>query len=363
MKNLIEQNKEIESQIKKYCVENSILKSNHFINEITVDGVIIKNNLLSGKKKSWKDIRDSLITPDFVPFRRGYVNNLTGQGGVGKSMFTLQLSIIHILNERIEHGRDVNVLFWSCEDLYEDIADRFKVICEEILKLTLSDIEYVNERLTVIDGDSNVFKTLDKDKKVSKEFKEFEESSKNFDLIILDPLVRFFSACGLDENNNVDANSFMSPFVEMASSNKQTIIFVSHSSKGSINIRGAQGFVDAFRYSVSIHKFEEVLLDDENRIVRDLRTNEILYREIAEKRHLREIRIFKDNSNIAGFIKMNKDQFVINSGNYSSLTVKIFEKEKHYIDSDEDYYFPENRFILPSVLEDEEFDRNINDIY
>ncbi|MDK2063317.1 AAA family ATPase [Aliarcobacter butzleri] len=346
-------------EILNYCKENNLIKDNGFLEEY-LEGLNInpKNNLLTGKRKSWQDIRDSLITPDFCPFRRGYVNNISSVGGIGKSALTLQTAIIHILNEKYEHGRDIKVLFWSNEDSFEDIADRFKMICNEILFLPLSDIEYVNDRLTVLDGDSNIFPFFEGEKnyrKVSESFKKFKQAAEQFDLIILDPLLSFYSSSELDENNNSEAKMFMFLLTSWTFETKKTIIVISHSAKGSVNIRGAQGFLDAFRYSISIHRYEEPLMDESKKtIIKDLRTGEILYKETPELKHLREIRILKDNGNIAEFIRVNKEQFKLSFNNPRIFSLQIFPKSFEY--QKVDYEVPEKRFVIQKPEEVDEFD-------
>jgi hypothetical protein len=354
--------KDHEEEILKYCVENNLIKENGFIQE-HIKGLNLKpkNNLLSGKRKSWNDVRNSLITPDFVPFRRFYVNNISSAGGIGKSALTLQTSILHILNEKYEYGRDVKVLFWSSEDMFEDVADRFFMICDEVLSLSKNDIEYVNERLTVIDGDSEIFSFIEGEKnfkKVSKNFVDFKKACENFDLIVLDPLLAFYSNSELDENNNSEAKMFMFLLTIWCFESRKTIIVVSHSAKGSVNVRGAQSFLDAFRFSISLHRFEEPLKDDEDRVIKDLRTGEIIYEEIADKSHLREIRILKDNSNISEFIKENQNQFKLNyRNNYKIFEIQVFPKRKRSLESD--YVLPERRFIIPQRLVDLEEEQDL----
>lgn len=358
--------KDQEAEILNYCIENKLIKENGFIQEHLQNlDLRVKNNLLSGKRKSWNDIRDSLITPDFCPFRRFYVNNISANGGVGKSFLTLIIAILHILNERYEYDRDVKVLFWSSEDMFEDISDRFLMICEDVLGLSKNDIDYVNQRLTIIDGDSKIFSFIEGEKnfkKVSKNFEAFKKACVNFDLIILDPLLAFYSNSELDENNNSEAKMFMFLLTNWAFEDKKTFIVVSHSAKGSVNIRGAQSFLDAFRYSISLHRFEEPMLDEEGKVVKDLRTNEIIYKEIEEKSHLREVRILKDNSNICNFIKVNQEMFKLsNFNNYKIFEIQIFPESKTY--EKIDYVIPEKRFIIPKRLDDIESSLEITNAY
>jgi hypothetical protein len=345
-------------EILNYCRENNLIKDNGFIDDYLQElNIIPKNNLISGKRKNWKDIRDSLITPDFCPFRRGYVNNISSVGGIGKSALTLQVSILHILNEKYEHGRDVKVLFWSNEDSFEDIADRFKMICNEVLFLSKTDIEYVNERLTILDGDSNIFPFFEGEKnfrKVSKSFEKFKKAVANFDLIILDPLLSFYSSSELDENNNTEAKMFMFLLTSWIFETKKTLIVISHSAKGTTNVRGAQGFLDAFRYSISIHRYEEPVFDEEGKQVKDLRTGEILYKETPELKHLREIRILKDNGNISEFIRVNKEQFNLCYQNPRMFSLQIFPKT--FENQRVDYQIPEKRFVIQRPEEDDMFD-------
>jgi hypothetical protein len=341
-------------EIIEYCKENNIIKDNGFIEDFISElNINPKNNLLSGKRKSWEDIRNSLITPDFCPFRRSYVNNISSVGGIGKSALTLQVAILHILNEKYEYDREVKVLFWTNEDTFEDVADRFQMICNEVLELAKSDIEYVNERLTIIDGDSEIFPFIEGEKnfrKISKNFQNFKKATEKFDLIILDPLLSFYSSSELDENNNSEAKMFMFLLTSWAFETKKTFIVISHSAKGSVNIRGAQGFLDAFRYSISLHRYEEPILDSDDKVVKDLRTGETLYKEVAGLKHLREIRILKDNGNVAEYIRVNKEQYQLcyNSPKIFSVQVFPFKHESQ----EEEYNVPEKRFVIPRRIKE-----------
>ena len=358
--------KEQEQEILKYCIKNNLIKENGFIQDhINNLNLKPKNNLLSGKRKSWNDVRDSLITPDFVPFRRYYVNNISANGGVGKSFLTLQTSILHILNEKYEYDRNVNVLFWSSEDMFEDIADRFYMICNDVLKLSKNDIDFINERLTILDGDSEIFSFIEGEKnfkKISNNFKTFKNACSNFDLIILDPLLAFYSNSELDENNNSEAKMFMFLLTNWCFETKKTIIVVSHSAKGSVNVRGAQSFLDAFRFSISLHKFEEPLVDSNGDVVKDLRTNEIIYQEMPDKSHMREVRILKDNSNISEFIKINKEQFNLSyTNNFKIFEIQVFPV--HKIQEEINYKIPEKRFVSPRRIEDIQSRLEITSVY
>lgn len=342
-------------EILDYCKKNNLIKENGFLLE-HLNGLELnpKNNLLSGKRKTWNDVRDSLITPDFCPFRRGYLNNVSSPGGVGKSFFTLQVVILHILSEKYEHKKDVKVLFWSNEDSFEEVSDRFQMICNDVLKLSKSDIEYVNERITIIDGDSSIFAFIEGDRnyrKVSDNFKKFKKATANFDLIVLDPLLSFYSNSELDENNNSEAKMFMILLTNWCFEFRKTIIVVSHSAKATTNVRGAQGFLDAFRYSISLHKYEEPLLDENDKVVKDIRTGETLYVEIKGKTHLREIRILKDNGNVSQFININREQFDLSYNNPRMFSIQLFPRV-FGLQKEKIYELPAERFVIPRKIEE-----------
>ena len=97
---------------------------------------------------------------------------------------------------------------------------------------------------------------------------------KDYDVIILDPLIAMF---GADENNNGYARKFINLFTRWATKEEKTIIFIHHGTKNSSQSRGASAFVDAVRlvYRVEIIKNDtgEMVEDDMRWILLDKDNN------------------------------------------------------------------------------------------
>jgi hypothetical protein len=103
---------------------------------------------------------------------------------------------------------------------------------------------------------------------------QFKRMLKNYDVIILDPLIAMF---GADENNNAYARKFINLFTRWVTKEKKTIIFIHHGTKNSSQSMGASAFVDAVRlvYRVEVIKNEksEMQEDDMRWIILDKDNN------------------------------------------------------------------------------------------
>jgi replicative DNA helicase len=102
---------------------------------------------------------------------------------------------------------------------------------------------------------------------VNSKFYQFKRALKNYDVIILDPLIAMF---GADENNNAHARKFINLFTRWATKENKTIIFIHHGTKNSSQSRGASAFVDAVRlvYRVEHIKNEAgEVVEDESRFI------------------------------------------------------------------------------------------------
>jgi len=98
---------------------------------------------------------------------------------------------------------------------------------------------------------------------------------KDFDFIILDPLIAFF---GGDENNNSQAREFMNLLTEWADKEDKAILLVHHNNKSTTGgIRGASAFVDAVRLQYQLfypsELDEESLIPNNYRIIKIIKDN------------------------------------------------------------------------------------------
>ncbi len=309
MKNII--NKEL---LQKIAEDNQLseaqINSINASKKLNIARVVDLTNI---KIKSIKEVEADLICTKFLPLRRNFLNNICAKGGVGKTTIALEVAIITILEEK-HNNRNFNVLFWASEDSESDITDRFNIICNDILKLSKEDREYVLKNLTIIDIETDIPTFLDKEFgkgkiKRTEDYNSFIEFIEPFDLVILDPLLAFYSVCGLDENNNAEAKQFMLLFTSLSQKLKKTFLMIAHTAKHEEGIRGASAFRDAFRLSYSISKYQKKILDEDNKEVKDQNGNCVMKDDSALS-HLREVKIIKDNSSVELYLRAFKRFFI-----------------------------------------------------
>jgi len=196
---------------------------------------------------SFIEAKDSdFITKDFIPVPKKTVTIFSAGGGTGKTSLLLQLSM-HYLHE----NPNEKAFCWLSEDplgltkhrLNRVISGLYPKGNETLHRLILS------EDLT--------FPTLleiNRTMSVNPLFYKMKFMLKDFNLIILDPLIAFF---GGDENNNAQAKLFMQLFTKWAAEEDKTIIFIHHSTKNTSQSRGASAFVDAARAVYEIEKIKD----------------------------------------------------------------------------------------------------------
>lgn len=336
MKNII--NKEL---LQKIAEDNGLSEAQ--INSINASkklNIARVVDLTNTKIKSIKEVEADLICTKFLPLRRNFLNNICAKGGVGKTTIALEVAIITILEEKHNYNRSFNVLFWASEDSESDITDRFNIICNDILKLSKEDREYVLKNLTIIDIETDIPTFLDKEFgkgkiKRTEDYNSFIEFIEPFDLVILDPLLAFYSVCGLDENNNAEAKQFMMLFTSLSQKLKKTFLMIAHTAKHEEGIRGASAFRDAFRLSYSISKYQTKILDEDKKEVKDQNGNCVM-KDNALLSHLREVKIIKDNSSVELYLRASKKFFIfVYEDCYSIFRVQIFKnKSKHELDKE-----------------------------
>lgn len=349
MKNII--NKEL---LQKIAEDNQLseaqINSINASKKLNIARVVDLTNI---KIKSIKEVEADLICTKFLPLRRNFLNNICAKGGVGKTTIALEVAIITILEEK-HNNRNFNVLFWASEDSESDITDRFNIICNDILKLSKEDREYVLKNLTIIDIETDIPTFLDKEFgkgkiKRTEDYNSFIEFIEPFDFIILDPLLAFYSVCGLDENNNAEAKQFMLLFTSLSQKLKKTFLMIAHTAKHEEGIRGASAFRDAFRLSYSISKYQKKILDEDNKEVKDQNGNCVMKDDSALS-HLREVKIIKDNSSVELYLRAFKRFFIfVYEDCYSIFKVQIFkQKSKLELDKEadsDDCYLTHNQKI------------------
>jgi replicative DNA helicase len=208
------------------------------------------------------------ICKSWLPFPKNTVSLVTAGGGVGKSFLLLQAAMHMIRDEKLK------VFMWLSEDALSLSKYRSEMIASSILG---SSVEAFTKNLHIAGADSETIHFLEESRAgvtVSSKFYQFKRMLKNYDVIILDPLIAMF---GADENNNAHARKFINLFTRWATKEKKTIIFIHHGTKNSSQSRGASAFVDAVRlvYRVEVIKNEkgEIQEDDMRWIILDKDNN------------------------------------------------------------------------------------------
>jgi len=201
------------------------------------------------------------ICKSWLPFPKDTVSLVTAGGGVGKSFLLLQAAIRMIRDEKLK------VFMWLSEDALSLSKYRSEMIASNILE---SDISMFSKSLHIAGADSETIHFLEESRagvSVSSKFYQFKRMLKNYDVIILDPLIAMF---GADENNNAHARKFINLFTRWATKEKKTIIFIHHGTKNSSQSRGASAFVDAVRL---VYRVEHIkndkgeTLEEQNRYI------------------------------------------------------------------------------------------------
>ena len=208
------------------------------------------------------------IGKNWLPFPKRTVSLVTAGGGVGKSFLLLQAAL------RIIDENNSKVFMWLSEDPVELSKYRYEMIVNKVLK---SDMDKYKNNLDIAGSDSETTHFLEENRNkvnVSGLFYQFKAMLKDYDVIILDPLIAMF---GGDENNNAHAKQFINLFARWATVENKTIIFIHHGTKNTAQSRGASAFVDAVRLVYQV----EIIKDKEDNQIED---------------HMRLITLAKDNN-------------------------------------------------------------------
>lgn len=281
------------SEIKKLSVRRKLqdfasqLQRNSNLDESSNDEIfnfikdreeeIRQNGIVTINKTSILDIKES--EPEFfcktwLPIPKGTISILSAPGGTGKTWLICQIAMRIVMEDK-----NTKVFLWLSEDLDGIVKNRMNSICTDILNTNFDD-KFKNIDTT------NTFPTplLEKSKgtvKMSSRFNQIKAELKDYDVIVLDPLLAFY---GGDENDNSQARLFMQPFMNWASATNKSIIFLHHSSKSIVQnatnrTRGAGAFIDAARVCYEMNK----IYKQDNQTLND------------DKAHLRDIKLSKDN--------------------------------------------------------------------
>jgi len=175
------------------------------------------------------------------------------------------------------------VFAWLSEDPDFATKKRAEKILNEIL-INHNDTKYfdinhsIYNNFCYLGSETRPFHLIEydyKNKKINPLFYKLKHTLREFDFIMLDPLIAFF---GGDENNNSQAREFMNLLTEWADKEDKAILVVHHNNKSVTGgIRGASAFVDAVRLQYQLYLpselNEENLLPNNYRIVKVIKDN------------------------------------------------------------------------------------------
>lgn len=177
----------------------------------------------------------------WLPIPKSTLSMIVAPGGTGKTWISLQLAI-RIASE--DAGK--RVFLWLSEDPEGTIKSRYDAIVEKIL---IGDHSAAAAQIDISTEDPVLLLEMKgRSVAVSSRFYTLRRELREYDVIIIDPLLAFF---GGDENDNSQARVFMQPFLNWARSENKAIVFLHHSRKGdpgtASRARGAGAIVDAVR--------------------------------------------------------------------------------------------------------------------
>jgi len=206
---------------------------------------IEKNTPNSFNLSSFREVEDKeieFILKYFLPIPKKAVTLLSARGGAGKSWLVLQLALKYL-----HENPDSKVFAWLSEDpLFTTKARAKKILNDVLIKQDNNVNNYLNFKY--LGSETRPFHFVEynyKNKQINPLFYKLKNTLKDFDFIILDPLIAFF---GGDENNNSQAREFMNLLTEWADKENKAILVVHHNNKSTTGgIRGASAFVDAVR--------------------------------------------------------------------------------------------------------------------
>ncbi|MBL3519496.1 AAA family ATPase [Arcobacter lanthieri] len=239
----------------------------------------ITNNIFTINKNCILDIEEKepeFYLKNWLPIPLGTITIISAQGGTGKTWIVVQLALKFVLE-----NPNKKAFLWLSEDLESIVKHRMYSVCNDILDTKL-DNRFKNIHTT----DTSPEPLLERDKgvyKMSYRFEQLKAELKDYDLIVLDPLLAFY---GADENDNSQARLFMQPFMNWCKETNKSVVFLHHSNKPTgdsilSKTRGAGAFVDASRVCYEVNK---VYQKDKKSF--DLDLNSL---------HLRDIKLSKDN--------------------------------------------------------------------
>lgn len=251
---------------------------------------------------------------NILPIQDKEINIISAKGGSGKSYTTAYLML------ELANKHNLKCFGWFSEDAAGTTKKRINSL-SKLHNLPIQNITIIGKENRALQ-----FVSLNNRKlEINSLFYGLKKQLKEFDVIILDPLIAFF---GADENSNADARYFMNLLNEWCEKDNKTIILIHHHSKGdSGTARGAGAFVDACRIHYTLdYKYvdkEKKAIDDNLRILKIEKTNHF-----SGKREY-EIKLFESRGGYQPELAIEKSpaQKVQKTRNDFASMPKMFDDE------------------------------------
>lgn len=199
------------------------------------------------------------ILPGFL---NGTVGSIVSMGGLGKTMFTLQLAIQkscqHIWFDFIKNENEEKILYLSAEDHEIVLKSRIYNICKD---LPYFQLEKISKNFHLINPLIGKCPNL-----LNKEwYGKIKKICEGFSLVIFDTLRRFHDG---DENSSSEMNYLISLLEGIASDLNCCVLFLHHVNKGlssntenQQSTRGSSVLVDNIRWQAYLSHLNSDELD------------------------------------------------------------------------------------------------------
>lgn len=181
---------------------------------------------------------------EVLPIQEKEITMISGSGGGGKSFLVLYIGI---LLRMTHHHR---VFAFLSEDNVNNTKYRLEILREKHPQIKGIDIDIWGK-----ESRPQAFLKINRDQSYSptEYWYKFKSKFKNYDTIILDPLIAFI---GMDENSNTEARQLFNLLNQWCETENKQIILLHHHGKED-KVRGASAFVDALRMHYTIKKDEK----------------------------------------------------------------------------------------------------------
>jgi len=183
---------------------------------------------------------------DFFPIQKNEITIISAKGGVGKSY--LSLLILSLLKTK----HNLKTIGFMSEDDVGITKNRLNKLKKVYYNEQLKDIDILGKETR---PQPFIEKTNKNRLEVTNYFYLFKQAMKNYDVILLDPLLAFI---GDDENSNKEARFFMNLLNEWCEKENKTFIIVHHHSKAEGGgARGASDYINACRIHYTLDYYED----------------------------------------------------------------------------------------------------------